>query len=187
MKNILVVITTAFVPTGGLTTVMMNYYRMMNKEEVKIDFASTNNPPHRISQNGRSCHQHISENAFLLFPHFFQMHIHYNFCLYEPSIHPQDIPQSSLLLRLLKYYSHSTYSTATKERQLSLYHLGMPYYFYFNHLSLSVCIKAFKISKSSTVVIFIFFSEPGTICISIFSSSSANKVQEATEFTIPFL
>lgn len=24
---------------------MMNYYRMMNKEEVKIDFASTNNPP----------------------------------------------------------------------------------------------------------------------------------------------
>ena len=45
MKNILVVITTAFVPTGGLTTVMMNYYRMMNKEEVKIDFASTNNPP----------------------------------------------------------------------------------------------------------------------------------------------
>lgn len=44
MKKILVVITTAFTPTGGLTTVMMNYYRAINKEEVKIDFASTNIP-----------------------------------------------------------------------------------------------------------------------------------------------
>lgn len=43
--NILVVITTAFVPTGGLTTVMMNYYRIMNKREMTIDFASTNVPP----------------------------------------------------------------------------------------------------------------------------------------------
>lgn len=48
MKNILVVITTAFTSAGWLTTVMMNYYRMMNKEEVKIDFASTNNPPQML-------------------------------------------------------------------------------------------------------------------------------------------
>ena len=42
--KILVVITTAFTSTGGLTTVMMNYYRAMNKEGLKIDFASTNVP-----------------------------------------------------------------------------------------------------------------------------------------------
>lgn len=34
--KILVVITTAFTSTGGLTTVMMNYYRAMNKEGLKI-------------------------------------------------------------------------------------------------------------------------------------------------------
>lgn len=42
MRKILVIITTAFVEFGGLTTVMMNYYRKMNKENFKIDFASTN-------------------------------------------------------------------------------------------------------------------------------------------------
>lgn len=46
--RILVVITTAFTPTGGLTTVMMNYYRAMNKEGLKIDFASTNVPPQSL-------------------------------------------------------------------------------------------------------------------------------------------
>lgn len=44
MKKILIVITTAFVPYGGLTTVMMNYYRAMDKQGLKIDFASTNHP-----------------------------------------------------------------------------------------------------------------------------------------------
>lgn len=45
MKKILIVITTSFVPYGGLTTVMMNYYRAMDKTGLQIDFASTNDPP----------------------------------------------------------------------------------------------------------------------------------------------
>ncbi len=44
-KKILIVITTAFVPYGGLATVMMNYYRAMDKTGLLIDFASTNDPP----------------------------------------------------------------------------------------------------------------------------------------------
>lgn len=43
MKRILVVITTAFVRTGGLTSVMMNYWRAMDKTGFSFDFASTNN------------------------------------------------------------------------------------------------------------------------------------------------
>lgn len=42
MKKVLVIITTDFVPFGGLTTVMMNYYRKINKDNIKMDFASTN-------------------------------------------------------------------------------------------------------------------------------------------------
>lgn len=42
MKKVLVVITTAFVKVGGLTSVMMNYYRALDKTELQIDFASTN-------------------------------------------------------------------------------------------------------------------------------------------------
>ena len=38
-------VTTAVEPTGGLTTVMMNYYRVLSKSSVHIDFASTNEPP----------------------------------------------------------------------------------------------------------------------------------------------
>lgn len=44
-RKILIIITTAFVPYGGLTTVMMNYYRAMDKTGLQIDFASTNDPP----------------------------------------------------------------------------------------------------------------------------------------------
>lgn len=44
-KKVLIIITTAFVPYGGLTTVMMNYYRAMDKTGLQIDFASTNDPP----------------------------------------------------------------------------------------------------------------------------------------------
>lgn len=44
MRKILIVITTGFVPYGGLTTVMMNYYRAMDKTSLQIDFASTNEP-----------------------------------------------------------------------------------------------------------------------------------------------
>ena len=36
MKKVLVVITTAFVPTGGLATVMMNYYCQMDKANLQI-------------------------------------------------------------------------------------------------------------------------------------------------------
>lgn len=43
--KVLIIITTAFVPTGGLTTVMMNYYRNMDKSNIIIDFASTNVAP----------------------------------------------------------------------------------------------------------------------------------------------
>lgn len=42
MKKVLVVICTSFVSYGGLATVMMNYYRAMDKTEMQIDFASTN-------------------------------------------------------------------------------------------------------------------------------------------------
>ena len=42
MKKLLIIITTDFVSYGGLTTVMMNYYRNINKKGLRIDFASTN-------------------------------------------------------------------------------------------------------------------------------------------------
>lgn len=42
MKKILIVIATAFVPYGGLATVMMNYYQAIDKTDLQIDFASTN-------------------------------------------------------------------------------------------------------------------------------------------------
>lgn len=42
MKKILIVITTEFVYYGGLTNVMMNYYKALNKDGLHIDFASTN-------------------------------------------------------------------------------------------------------------------------------------------------
>lgn len=58
MRKILIVITTSFVPYGGLTTVMMNYYRAMNKEGLQIDFASTNEIPkillEELESNGSS-------------------------------------------------------------------------------------------------------------------------------------
>ena len=47
-RKVLIVITTAFVPYGGLTTVMMNYYRVMDKTGLQIDFASTNAPPETL-------------------------------------------------------------------------------------------------------------------------------------------
>ena len=45
MKKILIVITTAYVPTGGLAGVMMNYYRNVDRSGLQIDFASTNEVP----------------------------------------------------------------------------------------------------------------------------------------------
>lgn len=45
MKKIIIIITTDYVPYGGLTTVMMNYYRAMDRTGLQIDIASTNDPP----------------------------------------------------------------------------------------------------------------------------------------------
>lgn len=45
MRKILIIITTGFVPYGGLTTVVMNYYRAINKKDLLIDIASTNEAP----------------------------------------------------------------------------------------------------------------------------------------------
>lgn len=42
MKKVLVIITTAFVKTGGLASVMLNYWRAMDKSGLSFDFASTN-------------------------------------------------------------------------------------------------------------------------------------------------
>lgn len=69
MHKILIIITTAFVPTGGLTTVMMNYYRKLNKEGLQIDFASTNEAPSVLSdelaQNG-SIYYNLNKRSHLL-------------------------------------------------------------------------------------------------------------------------
>lgn len=45
VRKILIIITTGFVPTGGLTSVMMNYYRNIDRNQLIIDFASTNEAP----------------------------------------------------------------------------------------------------------------------------------------------
>ena len=56
MRRILIVITTGFDVTGGLTTVMMNYYRNIDKSQLQIDFASTNEAPkvltNELAMNG---------------------------------------------------------------------------------------------------------------------------------------
>ena len=55
MAKILIIITTGFVPWGGLTTVAMNYYRGMDKTELQMDFASCNMAPqsliYEVNQN----------------------------------------------------------------------------------------------------------------------------------------
>lgn len=42
MKKVLIVITTGFASYGGLTTVMMNYFCNMDRSDLQVDFASTN-------------------------------------------------------------------------------------------------------------------------------------------------
>lgn len=60
MKKILIVITTAFVPTGGLATVMLNYYRNMDRKQMRIDFASTNVVPEVLAEElGRNGDRYI--------------------------------------------------------------------------------------------------------------------------------
>lgn len=53
MKKILTVITTQFVPYGGLTTVAMNYYLHIDHTRFKMDFASTNDAPEELQQKLR--------------------------------------------------------------------------------------------------------------------------------------
>lgn len=45
MTKVLIIITTGFIPTGGLTSVLINYYRNIDRSGLKIDFASTNDAP----------------------------------------------------------------------------------------------------------------------------------------------
>ena len=59
--RILTIITTQFVPYGGLTTVAMNYYRRLDHSKYRMDFASTNDAPEGLKQelevNGDSYHR----------------------------------------------------------------------------------------------------------------------------------
>lgn len=48
MKKILIIITTGFVSWGGLTTVAMNYYRVMGRDEFLVDFLSDNDPDNKL-------------------------------------------------------------------------------------------------------------------------------------------
>ena len=43
--KILVTITTGFTLVGGLASVMMNYYRVLTKTNLNIDFCCSNEPP----------------------------------------------------------------------------------------------------------------------------------------------
>lgn len=59
--KILVTITTSFTPVGGLASVMMNYYRVLDKIGLKIDFCCSNKPPQilldEIHANGSEYYQ----------------------------------------------------------------------------------------------------------------------------------
>lgn len=50
MKKILVIFTTAFVKTGGLTSVMLNYWRTIDKKGLSFDFASSNEIDRQLSE-----------------------------------------------------------------------------------------------------------------------------------------
>lgn len=56
MRKILILVTTAYIPTGGLTGVVMNYYRKIDMNNLQIDIASTNEAPdmlvNELAQNG---------------------------------------------------------------------------------------------------------------------------------------
>lgn len=55
MKRVLIIVSSSFVPWGGLTTVAMNYFRAMDKEGLIIDFASSNNPPQSLLDELKNC------------------------------------------------------------------------------------------------------------------------------------
>lgn len=54
MKRVLNIITTSYVPYGGLTTVAMNYYRNIDHSAFQIDFASTNECPQILEEELRA-------------------------------------------------------------------------------------------------------------------------------------
>ena len=72
MKRILVVITTAFVKTGGLTSVMMNYWRAMDKTGLSFDFASTNSIENALNEeiSKAGCHYYQLPSRKQVFNYF---------------------------------------------------------------------------------------------------------------------
>ena len=53
--KVLVVITTDFVSWGGLTSVMMNYYRAMDRTNISFDFVSGNEPDKQLMEEIKKC------------------------------------------------------------------------------------------------------------------------------------
>lgn len=67
--KVLIIITTEFVPYGGLTTVVMNYYRALDKTGIAIDIASTNKAPEVLSkelQNNESKYYSLGRRSDIL-------------------------------------------------------------------------------------------------------------------------
>ena len=56
--KVLVVITTDFVSWGGLTSVIMNYYRAMDRTNISFDFASGNEPDKPLIEEIKKCGSH---------------------------------------------------------------------------------------------------------------------------------
>lgn len=56
--RILIIIDTSFVPYGGLSTVVMNYYRAIDKKDLIIDIASTNNAPQSLVEELKMNNSH---------------------------------------------------------------------------------------------------------------------------------
>lgn len=56
--KVLVVITTDFVSWGGLTSVIMNYYRAMDRTNISFDFASGNEPDKPLMEEIKKCGSH---------------------------------------------------------------------------------------------------------------------------------
>lgn len=75
MIRILVVITTGFTPIGGLTSVMMNYWRAMDKEDLHFDFASTNVPAKELLQEieVEDCRYYRLPKRSLVFAYFWKL------------------------------------------------------------------------------------------------------------------
>lgn len=71
MKRVLVVITTAFTKTGGLASVMLNYWRALDKTGFTFDFASTNviedSLYREISKEGCNYYQLPSRNNLIAY------------------------------------------------------------------------------------------------------------------------